>query len=194
MLRANLSLPVVSTVAVLVASLITACGSGSSVSISGNLSGLISGSSIVLLNNSDDPLTVTNNGAFTFAKSVGSGAAYSVTIVNQPTGQFCQVANGAGTAGGSAPAIGSVVVTCLRLTIAGTVTGLAAGATVTLSNGLVSYPITANGPFAFPGSLPIDTAFKVSVATQPAGQTCTIANPTGTVSGTAPSAVAVTCQ
>ena len=48
--------------------------------------------------------------AFTFANSVPYGASYGVTILTQPTGQTCTVANGVGVMGDAA--IANMVVTC----------------------------------------------------------------------------------
>ncbi len=49
--------------------------------------------------NDDDLLPVSGNGSFRFVNPVASGGAYSVTVLTQPTGRNCAVANGSGTAG-----------------------------------------------------------------------------------------------
>ncbi len=65
--------------------------------IGGTVSGL-TGTNLVLQDNSGDNLTVNANGAFTFVTSVASGSAYSATILTQPSGfNPCVVVNGAGT-------------------------------------------------------------------------------------------------
>src|SRR5712664_2555390 len=75
---------------------LAACGGGTDAAIGGYLSGLGSGLSVVLQNNNSDSLTLTSNGSFTFANSLASGAAYSVTVLTQPVGQTCAVTNGSG--------------------------------------------------------------------------------------------------
>jgi len=69
--------------------------------IGGTVTGL-TGTGLVLqdhLGSNDDDLLPTNeNGNFTFANSVASGGAYSVTVVTKPMGRNCAVANGSGTA------------------------------------------------------------------------------------------------
>jgi hypothetical protein len=69
--------------------------------ISGTVSGL-KGSELTLQDalgaNDDDFLPVDENGSFTFADPVASGGAYNVTVLTQPTGRNCTVANGSGTA------------------------------------------------------------------------------------------------
>ena len=61
-------------------------------SIGGSVSGL-SGTGLVLQDNGADNLTVSQNGSFTFVTKVNSGSAYDVTVMTQPSGQTCAVAN-----------------------------------------------------------------------------------------------------
>jgi hypothetical protein len=63
-----------------------------------------------------------------------------------------------------------------------------------LSNGSVLLPVATDGPFAFPGVLVNGTNYQVSVATEPAGQTCALTNGTGVISATSQNAVTVTCS
>ena len=79
-------------------------------------------------------------------------------------------------------------------TLGGTVSGLAAGTSVTLSDGSVLLPVAINGSFAFPGLLAVGTAYQMTIATQPAGGTCTILNGSGTVAAGSPVNVQVTCS
>jgi len=51
----------------------------------------------VLQDNGGDNLSVSANGSFTFATSLASGAGYNVTVMTNPSGQGCTVANGSGT-------------------------------------------------------------------------------------------------
>ena len=67
----------------------------SAFSVGGTVSGL--SGTLVLRNNGGDDLTVTANGAFTFATRLPYGASYAVTVTTNPTGQNCTVENGAGT-------------------------------------------------------------------------------------------------
>src|SRR5207248_2040170 len=64
-------------------------------SVGGTVSG-VSGT-VVLQDNGGDDLSVSSNGAFTFATRLASGAAYNVTVKTNPSGQTCRVSNGAGT-------------------------------------------------------------------------------------------------
>ena len=65
--------------------------------VGGTVSGL--SGTVVLQDNGGDNLSVTANGSFTFATALASGAAYSVTVKTNPSGQTCTVTSGSGTIG-----------------------------------------------------------------------------------------------
>ena len=71
--------------------------------VGGTLTGLVSGSSLILQNNGGDDLAITTDGGFTFATALADLSNYSVTVATQPEGpiQTCVVANGSGTLAGS---------------------------------------------------------------------------------------------
>jgi hypothetical protein len=64
--------------------------------VGGTVSGL-TGTGLVLQNNGGNNLAIAAGGAFTFSTALASGAAYSVTVLTQPSGQGCAVANGSGS-------------------------------------------------------------------------------------------------
>jgi hypothetical protein len=77
--------------------------------------------------------------------------------------------------------------------VAGTVSGLSASSSLTLTlNGLNPLSVK-NGAFAFPAVLSDGEAWSVAIATPAPGFTCTIANGKGTVMSAAVTNVAVTC-
>jgi 6-phosphogluconolactonase (cycloisomerase 2 family) len=81
------------------------------------------------------------------------------------------------------------------ISIGGTVSGLASGASVVLqNNGQNPTTVTANGAFTFTTLLAANAAYAVTVATQPSNplQTCVVANGSGTAAANV-SNVAVTC-
>jgi sugar lactone lactonase YvrE len=65
--------------------------------IGGQLTGLASGRTVTLQNNSTDSLTLSASGSFTFATALAAGVSYSVTVSAQPSGQSCSVSSGSGT-------------------------------------------------------------------------------------------------
>ncbi|HEV7135091.1 MAG TPA: beta-propeller fold lactonase family protein, partial [Steroidobacteraceae bacterium] len=90
---------------------VSCANSASGVKIGGTVTGL-TGTGLVLLDNAGDNLSVTQNGTFTFATAVATGAAYAVTVGTQPSSptQNCTVTNGSGTAGSAD--VGNVMVNC----------------------------------------------------------------------------------
>lgn len=162
--------------------------SANAYTVGGTVSGL--SGSLVLQNNAGDDLAVTTNGSFTFSSSVADAAAFSVTISSQPNGQSCSIANAAGTINGAA--VTNVNLTCVALfTVGGTVSGLT-GTLVLRNNGADDETISANGGFIFDTSIANNSAYAVTVATQPSGQLCTVSNGSGTISANV-SNVAVAC-
>ena len=195
------------------AAALAGCG-GTGVSLSnytigGSVAGLSEGSTLVLANNGGDSLTVSANGSFTFATPLAPGAAYAVTVAQQPNGQTCTVTDGSGTLAGpvsvlSTPSasrgdVTAVAVTCAAgtgpFTIGGAVSGLIAGNSLELlDNGNNPITVSANGGFEF--TMPIDrgSAYAVTVGTQPAGQTCAITNGSGADLLENVSSVSVVCS
>ncbi len=171
------------------------CGGSSDAKIGGTVSGLLANTSVVLENEGGDSLSVGSNGSFTFATGLQSGDPYDVTVLTEPAGEICLVENGSGSVDQSADSVNTVSVICAATqSLAGTVSGLAAGTSVVLSNGQVLLPVATDGAFSFPGTLPTGTSYTVTVSTQPAGETCTVANGSGTVTTAGIPAIVVTCS
>jgi hypothetical protein len=81
---------------------------GASYTIGGTVTGLVG--TLVLQNNGSDDDVITATGPFTFATALDPGAAYSVTVLVQPSMQACSVANASGTV--TAAPVTDVAVTC----------------------------------------------------------------------------------
>ena len=115
-----------------------ACGGfGSDAIIGGTLSGLGTGLSVVLSNNGADTLSLAANGNFVFATKVAASGAYSVAVVTQPIAQTCSVSNATGKVNNAGSDIENIAVSCVTTSsVAVTVTGLAAGSSITLSDGV----------------------------------------------------------
>ena len=164
----------------------------------GTLTGLADGASVILQNNGGDDLTLTADGGFSFGTALTDGSAYSVAVLTQPTSpsQTCTVTNGVGTLAGAN--VTNVAVSCDTGTFSvfGNLTGLAAGASVTLqNNGGDDLTLTADGGFSFATALTDGSAYSVTVLTQPTSpsQTCTVTNGVGTLAGANVTNVGVTC-
>jgi hypothetical protein len=169
-------------------------GQPDSYTITGIVSGLTSGASVILLDNSTDALTVSTNGSFTFATALKSGDSYAVTVGTQPTGENCQVTSGG--SGVVSADVTIVVVTCVAVThtIGGTVSGLNSDASVVLlDNGTNALTVSANGPFTFATPLAVGASYAVTVGTQPTGENCQVASGGSGVVSADVTNVLVTC-
>lgn len=78
--------------------------------IGGTVSGLSTGTSVTLLNNGGDAVTVNADGSFQFATALAQGAAYAATVGTRPAGENCTVTNGSGTVGTAN--VTNIAVTC----------------------------------------------------------------------------------
>ena len=167
-------------------------GTSPTYSVGGSVSGL--SGTVVLRDNGGDDLTVSANGPFTFATKLAGGAAYDVTVKTNPSGQSCSVANGSGTIGSAD--VTNVAVSCTSnptYAVGGSVSGLS-GTVVLRDNGGDDLTVTANGPFTFATKLAGGAAYNVTVKTNPSGQTCSVANGSGTIAAADVTNVAVTCS
>jgi hypothetical protein len=161
-----------------------------SYTVGGKVTGL--SGTIVLADNGGDALSLDANGAFAFATPIASDSMYTVTIKTQPASQTCSVSGGTGTVGSGD--ITGVVVNCSASghTVGGTISGLT-GSAVLQDNGGDDLTLNANGTFAFATPLGAGSPYDVTVATQPAGETCTVTNGGGSVGGSNVASVSVSC-
>jgi hypothetical protein len=93
-------------------------------------------------------------------------------------------------------ALGLLLAGCGGGEVAGTVSGLGDGRSVTLlNNGGDATAVRSNGRFAFNELLDPNTAYVVTVGTQPVGQLCSVSNGSGTINDNGDSVdnVAVSC-
>ena len=189
----------------LAAVLLVGCGGGDDdgtplpptfgVGIGGTLSGLAEGRTLTLQNNGRDDMPLSRNGEFIFITRLEAGDPYAVTVKTQPVGQLCWVTNGVGTVPRNY--VASVAVRCENLaaatfTVGGTVSGLA-GTVVLQNNGGNDLSVASNGGFTFGTALAGGAAYAVTVRSQPAGQSCTVRNGSGTVASANVGSVEVTC-
>jgi hypothetical protein len=164
---------------------LTACSSnnttGANLTLGGTVSGL-TGSGLVVQNNHQGYLAIAANGPFTFANTLSPGDTYHVNVLTQPSNptQSCGVVNGSGTANGN---VNNVQITCsgTSYTIGGTVSGLTGTVIALQDNGSDQITLNANGPFTFDQAIATGSTYAVTVSAQPAGQTCSVTNGSGTV-------------
>jgi trimeric autotransporter adhesin len=163
--------------------------------LGGTVSGL-AGQGLVL-ENGNDRVEVQSDGAFTFPSRIASGGSYNVRVRTQPQNplQTCEVDAPSGTIRDAN--VNSITVRCTtnRLTIGGTVTGLAGSGLVLQNNGTDNLQISADGRFTFNTSIASGQPYSVTVLAQPTGPTqeCTVQNPSGTVGAANITNVQVSC-
>jgi hypothetical protein len=159
--------------------------------IGGSVLGL-SGAGLVLQDNGGNNLAVSATAisfAFTFDGPIPNGGAYySVTVLSNPAGQACTVANPIGTATAD---VTNVDVSCTNLsavnyTISGTVTGLKGPGLILQDDLGINdddlLPVNGNGSFTFVDPVASGGAYSVTVLTQPADRSCAVANGSGIAS------------
>ena len=104
------------------------CNASPTYTVGGSVTGLASGTSVTLLDNGGDSVTVIYPATtFTFPTALANGAGYLVTVGTQPVGETCNVTNGSGTI--ASASISNVSIACTAIptyTVGGGVTGLRA--------------------------------------------------------------------
>jgi hypothetical protein len=136
---------------------------------------------------------------FKFPTTLPMGAAYAVTVRTNPFGQRCIVsANGSGVI--NAADVNNVSIACTtptsatNYTIGGTVSGLTKSGLV-LANGADQVTLAAQTTqFTFPTAVPTYTVYMVSIVSQPASQTCSLINESGTVANAPVTTVTISCS
>lgn len=160
--------------------------------VSGIVSGLGAGESMVLQLNLADNLVV-GNGVFSFPKPLPEFAPWAVSIMpGSQNAYVCQVSNGVG----SGPAF-NLAINCTPRPATSVVGGVVGGLNGTLvllnnANG-ETRTVTANGSYTFATSMAIGASYFVTVQAQPAGQTCSVTNAAGAVVLGSGGNIGVTC-
>jgi sugar lactone lactonase YvrE len=151
-------------------------------SVGGTISNLTA--SGLKLANGSDTLDV-NSGAnnFVMADLVAYTGAYNVTVLQNPTGETCTVAEGSGVMGTSG--VTDVAITCstITVTIAGTISGLGPNTgLVLLDNNGDATSISANATsFSMNTAVAYGSSYNLTVGTQPYGISlaCTVSGGSG---------------
>ncbi len=201
--------------ALALAASLAACGGSDKAefTVAGTVNGLVY-DGLVLANggaqlNVAPPTTTGAAVRFAFADKLEYGDTYNVTVLKDPAHQTCvpgvpvngYYANNADTAGRLVTI--DIVMDCTikSYLVGGTINGLT-GAGLVLANGSTGGTYTATAPAAGTAAAPIVYAlpevkfgvtYGVTVSVQPAGQVCTVVNPTGTMGDADVSNVNVTC-
>ncbi len=164
--------------------------------VSGTVSGLASGHSLVLQNNGGDDLTVNTDGNFTFSTALIDGSSYEISVLTEPTmpNQTCTISNPMGVLIGAN--VTNIFINCItnQYNVNISATGLAATNSVGLTNGSDFLTLTSNGTATI-STLDDGSSYSVNVLIQPEtpNQICTVSNGSGTLSGADATNVSVNC-
>ncbi|MGE3482347.1 MAG: hypothetical protein AB7K73_13155 [Gammaproteobacteria bacterium] len=159
--------------------------------IGGTLTGLVGARQVVLQNNGADNLTLTQDGAFTFATTFFDGADYSVTVNTQPFNEVCVVGNATGTVAGAN--VTDVAVDC-GFTVGGSITGPSGNLVVLQNNGTDDLSLGMNRAFTFTTGLPVGATYDVTLFDVPDGLSCLVVNGSGTMIAGPVADIAVNCR
>lgn len=192
-------------------SLLVACGGGggddaqpvtpppgTGYTVGGTVAGLGEGRSVVLQVQGADDLTVGANGSFVMGRRFERFTIAAVTVASHPEGQRCSVTQPTQLV--SEANMTDVSVRCENLpagtrNLSGVVTGLVPRSPMVLQNNQGdNLTVRADGRFFFSTPVASGATYAVQVLTQPAGQTCSVANASGTVGSSSDvRSVQVTC-
>lgn len=163
--------------------------------VSGTIAGL-SASGLVLTNNGGDSLNVlAGSNSFQFSSPVHSGGQYDVAIASQPSGLTCTVSRGSGT--NVVAAVNNIAIACgdTTYTVGGSISGLTASGLTIEDNGSDSLTVQQSATsFQFATPVSSGSAYDVTVATQPSGLTCTVADAAGSHVQANITTVQITCN
>ncbi|MFV0542173.1 MAG: FG-GAP repeat protein [Marinicella pacifica] len=152
---------------------------------------------MVSFSNGSDTLNMSSDGTQAISL-LDDGSAFDVNITSQPTSpnQVCSFDNAdSGTLNGTNYTVNVSCVTT-QYSIGGIVSDLATGNEVVLqNNGGDDLTVSANDSFTFATNLDDESAYDVTVLTQPTSpnQQCTVTQGTGTLAGANVSHVQVNC-
>lgn len=181
--------------ALLCAAGLTACGgSGNgSLALAARVIGL-ERSGLVLQNNGGDDLAVDGSMTTWYFKTLmAPEAAFNVSIKTQPSGSKCTIAQNTGKI--NYYSFQQTIVTCTpdAYALGGSVVGLTGNGLVLANGSLTAGVVAGSSTFEFAAKINNTAVYGVTVLVQPAGQTCSVANATGTMPQANVSNVVVTC-
>jgi len=124
-----------------------------------------------------------------------ASTAYSVSIKTQPTGATCSVASG-GSGVMPAANVTSVAINCSAISarLGGSISGLnASGLQISAAGQSVSVAAGASS-FAFANPVAYGTAYNTTISNQPSGQSCTVANGSGSMGAADVNSISISCS
>jgi len=164
--------------------------------VGATIAGLTNGTILNLTYNGSPLAGIGSSGAVNLASGVSTGASYVVGLLAQPNGLFCSVLNGAGTLTNGD--IADIKVNCKSIfySLKANLTGLTSGVLVLSNNGSnlpgISYS-SNNSSVSLVSNVPTLSNYLITVATQPNGFNCTVANGSGQVTNLDVTNINISC-
>lgn len=170
--------------------------SRSEVAIGGTITGLPTGSTLILTNGTTETVAINASGNYQFAKKIPSGADYNISIFGNSSGLACTLSNGTGKADPTIGNVSNINIACvpgaialINIYVGITVSGLLAGNSVTLTNnGKDTLIANDNGFFVFRNYYVKEAiysgqvgGYSVAIQTNPQGQLCSVSNASGSL-------------
>ena len=163
--------------------------SGHAYTVGGTIGGLTS-PGLLLINGSDRLSVPAGATRFTMSAAVADTSSYAVTVATQPTGQSCAVTAGTGTVMGANVTSVSIRCSDQPYALGGTISGLN-GTGLVLANGSDTVTVPINATQFMLAPVAYGAHYAVTVATQPAGLTCTVSGGSGVMPAATVSVVVV---
>lgn len=196
-------------VALALAAALSACGGSDKAefTVKGTVTGLVYPGAVLSTNGMTVALTPPSTpGAtvsFEFPNTLEYGDVYNVIFDSLPANQQCgpdanQIQNNNDTAGRLASIDITLACALNNYALSGTITGLNADGLV-IANGSTTGTLTVTKPTdttPFTYTMPnvnYGVTYSISIVQQPTGQTCTVANGTGTMAAAAVTNADITC-
>lgn len=181
--------------ALLIATALAACGGsdGNSLPVSGSIQGLNRGG-LILSNGGKQLILDAAVAQFQFPDLLAPDTEFEVKVVEAPKGQKCTASNNKNKI--NYYTYNTTVISCSTdpYALGGTVTGLT-GSGLVLANGSNTAAVLPGATtFTFADLVPNGAPYGVTVLSQPAGQTCVLANASGTMPMEPRTNIAVSCK
>lgn len=177
------------------AAILSACGGSDGELLLGGYVYGVTKAGLVLTNNGGSdyevPAQSSGSGEFYFSELISTDDRYDVAIKSRPSNvESCSIENASGRAGYH---VTTIYVTCILKThaLAGSISNLQGP--LVLVNGSDRKEIAAGATSFQMDKVAEDSPYGVSILTQPANQTCTVSNGSGTMGTGDVSNIAITC-
>ena len=136
----------------------------------------------------DENMTISADGSFDFKVAVRHRTHITVDVLSQPTGQVCRFNNSIyrGYSGSIQSADANLSISCIAgYSVSGTVSGLNTSGDVYITNDGdgETLRMTGNSNFTFREVFDDGANYSASIKTHPTGQSCSISNSSGVISG-----------